>query len=95
MSKVSSKYQITLPRELARSHHISPGEEVVFEEAGSALYLRREGKGTHAAKVSACERVHTFDQASQRQEERNRAYSGSTQSSDGRGWTRDELYQRG
>ena len=97
MSKVSSKYQITLPRALARSHRISPGEEVVFEEVGSALYLRRGGQRSDAAKVSVLERVDSFDQASQRQESRNRAVSGAlkpTQDLD-RGWTRDELYQRG
>jgi bifunctional DNA-binding transcriptional regulator/antitoxin component of YhaV-PrlF toxin-antitoxin module len=94
MSKVSSKYQITLPRDLARSHRISPGEEVLFEEAGSALYLRRGAQHGKAANAPDTERVHYFDQASQRQEERDRAYAGSSSSSVDRGWTRDELYQR-
>lgn len=95
MSKVSSKYQITLPRDLARSHRISPGEEVVFEEAGSALYLRRGGQRNDSIKAQGLERVASFDRASQRQEARNRKYSRHTQASEDRGWTRDELYQRG
>jgi bifunctional DNA-binding transcriptional regulator/antitoxin component of YhaV-PrlF toxin-antitoxin module len=94
MSKVSSKYQITLPRDLARAHSISPGEEVVFEEAGTALYLRREGQGGASAKVSDFERIRSFDQASQRQEARERANPRPSVSSAGRGWTRDDLYQR-
>ncbi|NBB80839.1 MAG: AbrB/MazE/SpoVT family DNA-binding domain-containing protein [Verrucomicrobia bacterium] len=92
MSKVSTKYQITLPRDLARSHHILPGEDVVFEEAGSALYLRRGPAETNADSVEG--RLASFDRASQRQEARNRAYPASLKSSAGRGWTRDELYQR-
>ena len=95
MSKVSSKYQITLPRDLARSHQISPGEEVLFEEAGSALYLRRGVQHDKTANGSAQERIKSFDQASQRQEQRDRAYVGTSSSSGDRGWTRNELYQRG
>lgn len=95
MSKVSSKYQISLPRDLARSHGIFPGEELVVEEAGSALYLRREVPVGGAAETAAAEKVQAFDRASQRQVERDLAYAGSARPSDGRGWTRDELYQRG
>jgi len=95
MSKVSSKYQITLPRDLARSHRISPGEEVVFEEAGSALYLRRGAQDGKDINASDPQRVRYFDQASQRQAERDRAHVDSSSSSADRGWTRDELYQRG
>jgi len=94
MSKVSSKYQITLPRDLARAHRILPGEDVVFEEAGSALYLRRGAQNDRAANASVLERIDSFDQASQRQDVRNRSYPGVSKATTSRGWTRDELYQR-
>lgn len=94
MSKVSSKYQITLPRQLARAHQIIPGEEVVFEEAGPALYLRRSREPEGSGEGLDRERIDYFDQASERQEVRNRAYSGPVNSSADRGWTRDELYDR-
>lgn len=94
MGKVSSKYQISLPRDLARSHGILPGEEFIIEEAGSALYLRREVRASGVAGASIAEKVHAFDRASQRQAERDLAHTGPAQPGDGRGWTRDELYQR-
>lgn len=94
MSKVSTKYQITLPRGLARAHQIVPGEEVIFEEAGSALYLRREQKDTGAIKDAGMERLKRFDLASARQEARNQTWSPTTSSASDRGWTREELYRR-
>jgi bifunctional DNA-binding transcriptional regulator/antitoxin component of YhaV-PrlF toxin-antitoxin module len=93
MSKVSSKYQITLPRSLARAHQIVPGEEVVFEEAGSALYLRRGQKDTQAIKNESIDKLKRFDLASARQKSRDRTWSSMPTASD-RGWTREELYQR-
>lgn len=94
MSKVSSKYQITLPRSLARAHQIVPGEQVIFEEAGSALYLRREQEDTGANKVKGMERLKRFDLASARQESRNQTWSPTIAPASDRGWTREELYQR-
>jgi len=97
MSKVSTKYQITLPRDLARAHQIVPGEEVVFEEAGSALYLRREQKDTSSSEDTGIDRLKRFDSASARQDLRNRTWSSSivtTPDASDRGWTREDLYQR-
>ena len=94
MSKVSSKYQVTLPRALARAHQIVPGEEVIFEEAGSALYLRREQKGSGAVRVDCLERLKRFDLASARQESRNQTWTPTVAPVSDRGGTREELYQR-
>jgi len=94
MSKVSSKYQITLPRELARSHRIEPGEHVYFEDAGSAIYLRR-GKSEPCSGADALtENLGRFDAASERQAVRDRTWPVAAEPPSDRGWTREELYQR-
>jgi len=94
MSKVSSKYQITLPRDLARSHRIEPGEQVFFEDAGSAIYLRR-GKSEPCSGADALtENLGRFDAASERQAVRDRTWPVAAEPPSDRGWTREELYQR-
>lgn len=94
MSKVSSKYQITLPRKLARSHRIKPGDEVVFEDAGAAIYLRRGQLESASASAGVSEKLKRFDAAMERQAARNDAWPVADGPPPGRGWTRDELYQR-
>ena len=93
MSKVSSKYQITLPRELARSHRIEPGEQVYFEDAGSAIYLRGGETAPHRVGEGATEKLSRFDAASERQAARDRAWPVPAAPPSDRGWTREELYQ--
>lgn len=92
MSKVSSKFQISLPRELARTHRIEPGTEVFFEDAGSAIYLRCGNSRPDRDMVS--DQLKRFDAAQDRQAVRNRDWSVSDIPPSDRGWTRDELYQR-
>lgn len=95
MSKVSSKYQITLPRELARSHRIEPGEQVFFEDAGSAIYLRRGEADSPIATDALAEKLSRFDAANERQAARERDWPVPSEPPSERGWTREELYQRG
>lgn len=94
MSKVSSKFQITLPRELARTHRIEPGEEVFFEDAGSAIYLRRAKADPRVGEGDATENLDRFDAASERQSARDRTWPVAVERPAERGWTREELYQR-
>ena len=95
MSKVTSKFQITLPRKVARAHQIEPGSEVSFVSSGEFLRMlidrprREEGKDHHGIALAS------FDAATERQAERNRRFEqrfeeGRTQPS--RGWVRDDLY---
>lgn len=94
MSKVSSKYQITLPRDLARTHRIEPGEQVIFEDAGSAIYLSRGQAANDGASDALKESLDRFDAACERQVERERTRPIAAENTADRGWTRDELYQR-
>lgn len=94
MSKVSIKYQITLPRGLARSHRIEPGEQVFFEDAGSAIYLRRGEADPPIATEALAEKLSRFDAASERQAGRERDWPVPSEPPSDPGWTRKELYQR-
>jgi bifunctional DNA-binding transcriptional regulator/antitoxin component of YhaV-PrlF toxin-antitoxin module len=91
MSKVTSKLQLTLPKLLADHHAIRPGDEVTWESAGDVI---RVIPGARKIAPDRRDRLRFFDQASARQRQRNRAFKGSKRSGP-RGWTREELYERG
>jgi AbrB family looped-hinge helix DNA binding protein len=90
MSKVTSKRQLTLPKELADEYGIQPGDELHWERAGDAIRVvpaTRIQKG-----LTVEERLSLFDEATRRHEERWRGRSVPT--SKDRGWTREELHER-
>jgi bifunctional DNA-binding transcriptional regulator/antitoxin component of YhaV-PrlF toxin-antitoxin module len=91
MSKVTSKLQVTLPKALADRHAIRPGDEIAWESAADVI---RVIPGARAAPPDREARLRFFDQASARQRRRNRAFEGSRGGAT-RGWTREELYERG
>jgi len=90
MAKVTSKLQLTLPKAVAEDHGIRPGDELDVLSAGEGIRLvpaRARGAPDTAF------RLRLFDQATRRQRRRQKgvAAGGSTD----RGWTREELYERG
>jgi AbrB family looped-hinge helix DNA binding protein len=91
MSKVTSKLQVTLPKALAEKLGIRPGDEIEWVIAGRTLRIIPGGAATS---LDVDERLELFDAATARQRvrERRRAQAKRPQT---RGWTRDELYDRG
>jgi bifunctional DNA-binding transcriptional regulator/antitoxin component of YhaV-PrlF toxin-antitoxin module len=88
MAKVTSKLQVTLPKALAERYAIEPGDEISWEAAGDAIRVvpARRSRPDPAA------RLKLFDQATARQRERDaRAVVHPAK----RGWTREDLYDRG
>lgn len=94
MAKVTSKLQVTVPKAVADRLGIAPGDEIEWRVEGEVARVSRQ-----AAQIgkSLTERLKAFDQATRRQEERNRTWTKArrTRTPTGRGWTRDELYTRG
>ena len=91
MAKVTSKLQITIPKLLAERYGIRPGDEIDWSAAAGAIRVvphARRGAG-----VSRDERLRLFDQATRRQREREAHVLPAVAES--RGWSRDELYDRG
>ena len=87
---MTSKLQITVPKALAERHGIAAGDEIDWQSAGDGIRivpaqarLRRDRAG----------RARLFDQATVRQRRRQKDLRVAPVR--GRGWTRDELYDRG
>lgn len=92
MSKVTSKLQVTIPKALAEKYGIRPGTELEWVAAGDSIHVLL-GEGPKTA-MSIPERLELFDRATERRDARQRGAVDATASTE-RGWTRDELYDRG
>jgi len=85
MSKVTSRYQVSIPKALADRLDIRPGDEVEWQVAGDEFRVRP----TRAKKpLSVEERLKIFREAQKRIDARQkgRRLKGS------RDWTREDLY---
>lgn len=90
MGKITSKYQVSLPKALADRLGLGPGDEIDWRLAGREL---RVTVARGAGQASTAERLKLFDNATRRQAARNRR--NKTESGTSRGWTREDLYDRG
>ena len=90
MSKVTSKLQLTVPKAMADRLGIRPGAEVDWVEAGESLRLVLRARPRSR---TIRERLRVFDEATARQ--RTREAERPLPRTDERGWTREELYERG
>lgn len=109
MSKVTSKLQVTLPKAIADRYGVGPGSVVVFEPAGESIrvLVAREPGLAQSASGSIADKQALLQAASLRQAVRNRrhrlartapgrkAKPDQTAKPVERGWTREELYDRG
>ncbi len=88
MSKVTSKLQVTLPKVIAEQFGIRPGDEIEFQAAGDIIRIEPPGR---REPLSVEERLKLFDDATKRV--RRKRWKGKRPKD--RGWTREELYDRG
>ncbi len=95
MAKVTSKLQVTVPKALAERFGIRPGDEIEWQGAGEVIRVVPANRGTRADSIEA--RLRLFDQATarQRRREARRGRTSRARTGAGRGWTREELYDRG
>jgi AbrB family looped-hinge helix DNA binding protein len=91
MAKVTSKYQVTLPKAIADQYNIRPGDHIDWTAAGEAIRVVPGGKPTVSADPKL--RLHWFDLATRRQ--RQRAAAAKVPPARNRGWEREDLYERG
>jgi len=89
MARVTSKLQVTIPKAVADRYRIAPGADVSFEPAGEAIRVVPRRRRPSRPQ----DRVKLFAQLLARQEQREgeRVLPGTRD----RGWTRDDLYDRG
>ena len=85
MGKVSSKYQVSIPKALAEQLGVRPGDEVEWEVAGDEFRVR---PAQVRKPLSVEERLKMFDESTKRiaAYQKRRGLKGS------RDWTRDDLY---
>ena len=100
MSKVTSKLQVTLPKAIAQSYQIRPGDDIAFEAAGDVIRILPANAKGQDQLLDVKTRLLIFDSATERQkvrdlERRSRETSVDGDASACRGWTREELYERG
>jgi AbrB family looped-hinge helix DNA binding protein len=88
MSKVTSKLQVTLPKVIAEQFGIHPGDEIEFRAAGDTIRIEPVGR---REPLSVAERLKLFDESTRRV--RKRRWRGKAPKD--RGWSREELYDRG
>jgi AbrB family looped-hinge helix DNA binding protein len=91
MAKVTSKLQVTVPKRVADQYGIRPGDEIQWLSAGDTIRVIPPRRKERALTVG--ERLRWFDLATARQQERKAP--SRVKGRRGRGWTREELYERG
>jgi AbrB family looped-hinge helix DNA binding protein len=89
MARVTSKLQVTIPKAVADRYGIQPGAEIEFEPAGDVIRVVPQ-RGP--VRLSG-DRVKLFERVLERQHEREggRVFPEVQD----RGWTREDLYDRG
>ena len=100
MSKVTSKLQLTLPKAIADQYGIRPGDEVEWTAAEESIRVEPVRGMTRAGQeLTLEERVELFDQGTKRldklQADQLKKAAKSKTRRKNRGWTREELYERG
>lgn len=109
MSKVTSKLQVTLPKAIALRYGVAPGADLVFEPAGDSIrvLVAREPGLVQGHGLSLEDKQALLEAVTRRQSARNRRHrlalgaerrktAVTVQSAgEGRGWTREDLYDRG
>jgi bifunctional DNA-binding transcriptional regulator/antitoxin component of YhaV-PrlF toxin-antitoxin module len=91
MAKVTSKFQVTVPRTIANRYQIRPGDDIDWVAAGEVI--RVIPAGNQPAPQDRDSRLRWFDQATERQ--RKRTVTRAARHPRDRGWTREDLYGRG
>lgn len=87
MAKVTSKYQVTIPKSLADQLRIRPGDEIEWSSAGDAIRITPQRASAKTASIA--ERLQRFDEATARQKQRQKRVA---RTNGDRGWTREDLY---
>jgi AbrB family looped-hinge helix DNA binding protein len=90
VGKVTSKLQITIPKAVADRLDIRPGDDLDWRVEGNAVRL----EPGRVAPMTVEQRRAMFDEMIRRQRVRTRG-AARTRPRKGRGWTREELYDRG
>ena len=91
MSKVTSSLEVRLPEEIVRQFGIKPGDELEWLPEGDEIRLILSSPEN---RLSVEERLAVFEESIRLQRAREQKL-GPIEPAEDRGWTREELYNRG
>ena len=91
MAKVTTKFQVTVPKTVVRHYGIRPGDDIEWIPAGDVI--RVVPPGSRGTEPDTGVRLRWFDQATARQRRRQRRRPAARRVSN-RGWKREDLYTR-
>ena len=92
MAKVTSKLQVTIPKALAETVLVAPVVTCEAAAVGGTLHI--VPRIASRPVLDREERLRLFRAATDRQNRRNTEWTGDIEPQD-RGWTREDLYERG
>lgn len=92
MARVTSKLQVTIPKDIAVRYGIKPGVDITWLAAGDAIRVIAGSSQRRAG--DPARRLQIFDRATERQLDRQAGRHGTHPLAE-RGWRREELYDRG
>jgi AbrB family looped-hinge helix DNA binding protein len=90
MAKVTSKFQVTLPKAIAVQFNIQPGDDIDWVAAGDIIRVVPSTSRTVVEDLES--RLRLFDQSTERLHRRSKHQNTVATK---RGWTREDLYTRG
>jgi len=93
MAKVTSKLQVTVPKAIAEQYGIRPGDEIDWVPAGDSIRVVPARRKRPQDDLQ--QRLKLFDAATERQRARQSGNLAAARDVESRGWTREELYERG
>ena len=91
MAKITNKFQVTVPKTIAERYKLKPGDDIDWVAAGEAIRVIPKGK--KETEETPETRLRLFDQATERH--RRRPSASAEKAPRDRGWSREDLYQRG
>jgi bifunctional DNA-binding transcriptional regulator/antitoxin component of YhaV-PrlF toxin-antitoxin module len=96
MAKVTSKLQVTVPKRIAVQYGIRPGDDIEWTPAGDAVRVSKTAaRALPPTTNDRTRRLELFDLATQRQKARQSKQRHKPAPPRGRGWRRQDLYDRG
>ena len=72
MSRVTGRFRIAIPKAIAERYGIRPGDEIDWVPAGDAIRVVPPARRMPRTTDSRAQRLARFDQATERQRERQR-----------------------
>jgi AbrB family looped-hinge helix DNA binding protein len=91
MAKITSKYQVKVPKAIAEQYGLHPGDEIEWMPAGDAIRVVPSGHLPTRPDNDVKLRLRLFDEATRRIQQK----PTSQERQQDRGWTREDLYDRG